>query len=197
MQHTSSRAQVRKLVVAAMLTAILWLIATTPYFGFTLPFFGVGMTFVHIPMIIGLLTEGLWVGTFLSGAFGFSSLFNAISRPTSIYAPMFQNPLVSVLPRLLIGPALYGVSLIAQRLLHGRRRAQVAVVSVSGALLNTLFTLSAMTAMQLINPGITGASSGVTIAGIWALAANAPFECASALIVCTALMAALDKLYHK
>lgn len=196
MSAISSRDRIRKLTVSALLTAVIWLMASTPYFGFTLPFFGVGMTFVHIPMIIGTLMEGLWVGTLLSGMFGLTSLVNAYLRPTSVYAPMFQNPLVSVLPRLLIGPALYGVMLIVRKLLPNRRRAQYAVVSVSGALLNTLLTLSAMTAMQFLNPGITGVGSGVTVAGIWALAANAPFECASALIVCVSLMAALRASSH-
>ena len=65
-KKTSSHAQVRRLTVCAMLTAIIWLLTISPI-GFTLPFFGISMTFNHIPMIIGTLMEGLGVGCVLVG----------------------------------------------------------------------------------------------------------------------------------
>ena len=65
-RNFSTHAQVRRLTVCAMLTAIIWLLTVSPI-GFTLPFFGISMTFNHIPMIIGTLMEGLGVGCVLAG----------------------------------------------------------------------------------------------------------------------------------
>ena len=106
-RNFSTHAQVRRLTVCAMLTAIIWLLTVSPI-GFTLPFFGISMTFNHIPMIIGTLMEGLGVGCVLAAMFGLSSLYTAFARPT-YYSPLFQNPLVSVLPRLLTAPVTYFV----------------------------------------------------------------------------------------
>ena len=78
-QETSSHAQVRRLTVCAMLTAIIWLLTISPI-GFTLPFFGISMTFNHIPMIIGTLMEGLGVGCVLGAMFGLSSMYSAFTR---------------------------------------------------------------------------------------------------------------------
>ena len=80
-RNFSTHAQVRRLTVCAMLTAIIWLLTVSPI-GFTLPFFGISMTFNHIPMIIGTLMEGLGVGCVLAAMFGLSSLYTAFARPT-------------------------------------------------------------------------------------------------------------------
>ena len=198
-QAPYSRGKIRKLTIAAMLTAITWLMALTPYFGFTLPFFGVGMTFVHIPLIIGLLSEGLSIGTVLGGMFGLTSLFNALTRPTSIYSYMFQNPLVSVLPRLLIAPVLYVVRKAAEALFPKKRKLRYVIVAAFGALTNTVLTLTALTLAHMLSPIDPAAvgmaqSPATSVAAIWALAANVPFEIASAVIITVPVMAALDKI---
>lgn len=191
MKVNALHAKIRKLVVAAMMTAIIWMLTITPI-GFTIPFFGISMTFVHIPMIIGTLMEGLGVGTVLGGMFGLTSLFNAFTRPSSIYSPLFQNPLVSVLPRLLIAPATWGVYCLLKRLLPGKDKTQYAIAGACGALFNTLFTLTALTVSNAVHPM---ASQGVSVFSIWALSINAPFEAASAGLIAVAVMTALRKVY--
>lgn len=193
MQKSSSFARIRKLTVTALLTAIIWLLTFTPI-GFTIPFFGLGMTFVHIPMIVGTMMEGLGVGTVLGGMFGLASLFKNTTQPASIYSPMLQNPLISVLPRLLIAPMCYLVLLLSRRLFPGKRKLQYTIAAVSGALFNTLFTLSAFSINLALNPG---AAEGATYASIWALTANCPIECVSAALVSVAVMTALDKIYKR
>ncbi len=60
-------------------------------------------TIMHIPVIIGAIMEGPVVGGLIGLIFGLSSMFQAATNPTPVSPPVFLNPLVSVLPRILIG----------------------------------------------------------------------------------------------
>ncbi len=153
-RNFSTHAQVRRLTVCAMLTAIIWLLTVSPI-GFTLPFFGISMTFNHIPMIIGTLMEGLGVGCVLAAMFGLSSLYTAFARPT-YYSPLFQNPLVSVLPRLLTAPVTYFVYKGVKKLCPGKPVIACGAAAIAGTLANTLFTLGAMALYVRVNPGALG-----------------------------------------
>ena len=62
---------------------------------------------MHIPVIIGAIAEGPFVGAMVGLIFGVSSLLNAILRNASPVAFVFYNPLISVLPRVLIGITSY------------------------------------------------------------------------------------------
>lgn len=193
-RNYSTHAQVRKLTVCAMLTAIIWLLTVSPI-GFTLPFFGISMTFNHIPMIIGTLMEGLGVGCVLAAMFGLSSLYSAFTRP-NYYSPLFQNPLVSVLPRLLTAPVTYFVYKGVKRLCPSKPVLAWGAAAIAGTLANTLFTLSAMAIFVKVNPGALGLEESAVngaVAVIWGLSINSPFECVSSVILSTAVMGALSR----
>ncbi|HIU46966.1 MAG TPA: ECF transporter S component [Candidatus Fimadaptatus faecigallinarum] len=193
-RNFSTHAQVRRLTVCAMLTAIIWLLTVSPI-GFTLPFFGISMTFNHIPMIIGTLMEGLGVGCVLAAMFGLSSLYTAFARPT-YYSPLFQNPLVSVLPRLLTAPVTYFVYKGVKKLCPGKPVIAWGAAAIAGTLANTLFTLGAMALYVRVNPGALGLEPeavGGAVAVIWGLSINSPFECISSVILSTAVMGALSR----
>lgn len=190
----SSHTQVRRLTICAMLTAIIWLLTVSPI-GFTLPFFGISMTFNHIPMIIGTLMEGMGVGIVLAAMFGLSSLYTAFARPT-YYSPLFQNPLVSVLPRLLTAPVTYFVYRGVRKLRPDKPAIAWGAAAVAGTLSNTLFTLSAMSLYLKINPaalGLEPEAVGGATALIWGLSINCPFECISSVILSCAVMGALSR----
>lgn len=193
-RNFSTHAQVRRLTVCAMLTAIIWLLTVSPI-GFTLPFFGISMTFNHIPMIIGTLMEGLGVGCVLAAMFGLSSLYTAFARPT-YYSPLFQNPLVSVLPRLLTAPVTYFVYKGVKKLCPGKPVIAWGAAAIAGTLANTLFTLGAMALYVRVNPGALGLEPeavGGAVAVIWGLSINSPFECISSVILSTTVMGALSR----
>ncbi|MFS8541951.1 MAG: ECF transporter S component, partial [Tissierellales bacterium] len=59
-------------------------------------------TTMHIPVIIGAIMEGPLVGAFVGLIFGLISMFQAITNPTPV-SFVFLNPIVSVIPRILIG----------------------------------------------------------------------------------------------
>ncbi|MCT4585809.1 MAG: ECF transporter S component [Peptostreptococcaceae bacterium] len=90
----------KKMVLTAMLGAICIILGSTPL-GF-IPIGPVRVTIMHIPVIIGAILEGPLVGAIVGLMFGGFSIFQALTQPTPI-SFVFLNPLVSILPRILIG----------------------------------------------------------------------------------------------
>lgn len=95
---------VRKMTIIGVLGAISVVLGLTPL-GF-IPVGPTNATIMHIPVIIGAIMEGPIVGAFVGLIFGLSSMYNALIRPTPV-SFVFLNPLVSVLPRILIGIITY------------------------------------------------------------------------------------------
>ena len=194
--HTTTQSPVRRLVITAMLTAIVLILMFTGL-GF-IPFLIFAVTLYHIPVILAAQSEGWITGLIVAFMFGATSLYKALTSPAGIYDPLFVNPLVSILPRLLIVPA----TMLGLKLFQKRRRLSYAVSALMGTLANTVFTLSAISLAIWISPGAVGLTAGraatVAIGAIWAGSAlNALMECALAVAICTAVMTALEKIYKR
>lgn len=97
---------VRRMTVISVLSAISIMLSMTPL-GF-IPLGPVNATIMHIPVIIGAIIEGPVVGMSIGFIFGATSLLRALTMPT-ITSFAFINPLVSILPRVLIGLVAYYV----------------------------------------------------------------------------------------
>jgi uncharacterized membrane protein len=72
-------------------------------FAFVLIFPAFSITILHIFVVIVALLGGYKRSWVLGLTFGILSLIMAYVAPKSLLDPLFQNPLVSVLPRLLFG----------------------------------------------------------------------------------------------
>lgn len=94
----------RKLTTAAVLGAITIVLGITPLG--LIPLGIINATTMHIPVIIAAIVEGPVVGGLVGLIFGVFSLINAILRTTPI-SFVFYNPLISVIPRILIGITSY------------------------------------------------------------------------------------------
>ncbi|WP_201750517.1 ECF transporter S component [Senegalia massiliensis] len=94
----------RKLTIIGMLGGISAILGLTPL-GF-IPIGPANATIMHIPVIIGAIIEGPIVGALVGLIFGIFSIIRAITAPT-VLSPLFYNPLVSILPRVLIGITAY------------------------------------------------------------------------------------------
>lgn len=90
----------KNLTTIGILGAIVIMLGLTPL-GF-IPLGVLTITSLHIPVIIAGILEGPVVGGLVGLIFGFFSLFNAMTRPTPI-SFVFYNPLISIMPRILIG----------------------------------------------------------------------------------------------
>ena len=101
------RLNVRKMTVIGVISAISIMMSMLPFIGY-IPIGPTKATIMHIPVIIGAIIEGPVVGATIGLIFGLTSLWNAMTQPT-ITSIFFLNPLVSILPRVLIGVVAYYV----------------------------------------------------------------------------------------
>ena len=67
------------------------------------------ITILHVPVILICMLSGLWEGCVVGAAFGIMSLIQAAMSPRGVLDPMFTNPLVSVLPRVLLAVAAWAL----------------------------------------------------------------------------------------
>ena len=97
---------VRKMSIVGLLGGISAVLGMTPL-GF-IPVGPTRATIMHIPVIIGAIIEGPAVGALAGLIFGLFSIFQALTNPTPV-SFVFLNPLISVVPRVLIGITSYYV----------------------------------------------------------------------------------------
>ncbi len=98
--------KVLEITTIATFSALIFVMANVPWLGY-IQIGVVSLTIIHIPVLIGGIFGGKKVSIALGLAFGVSSLIIALIRPVLPADYIFQNPLVSVLPRVLFGYFLY------------------------------------------------------------------------------------------
>lgn len=128
----------KDLTVLGLLSAITILFGLTPL-GY-IPLGLIRVTTLHIPTIIGAIVCGPLIGGLVGLVFGLFSLFTNLTAPSSILYFIFINPLVSVLPRILIGV----ITGFAFRSLNAKFKEKFFVpfiVGGLGAIVNTVFVL--------------------------------------------------------
>lgn len=131
-----SSERTRKIVIAGVLGAISALLGWTRL-GFIPWFTGASLTIMHVPVIIGAVLEGPWVGAAIGLVFGGFSMLQAAIAPTGPTDVWFTNPLLAVLPRLFIGPLAW---LVYTALKRWTTPALIAA-GIVGSLTNTFLVL--------------------------------------------------------
>lgn len=127
----------RQLTMIGMLSAISIVLGATGYGFIPLPM--AKATILHIPVIIGAILEGPIVGAMIGLIFGVFSLIQNYVAPSSAFFFAFQNPLVSVLPRVLIGIIAY----YTYKYMFGKNEAiKIGAATILGTLTNTFGVLT-------------------------------------------------------
>ncbi len=106
--------KVYEISVISVFTAMIVVMALVPMLGF-IQIFAISLTLIHIPVLIGGIFGGRKAAIYLGAVFGIMSLIIAFMRPANPVDMLFQNPLISVLPRVLFGYFLYEIYLLARR----------------------------------------------------------------------------------
>lgn len=96
--------ETRQIAVVGMLSAISIVLGASGIGFIPLPM--AKATIMHIPVIIGAILEGPVIGLIAGLIFGVFSIIQNMTNP-SLLSFAFINPLVSVLPRMLIGITTY------------------------------------------------------------------------------------------
>jgi uncharacterized membrane protein len=129
-----------RIVLLGMLSAIIIIQTTIPFLGY-IPIGPLSLTIIQVTVIIAAIVLGTKEGAIVGGIWGIITFIRAFVAPTSLIAPIvFTNPLVSVLPRILIGVV---AAYVFHRLLNGKFNdtLRMSVAGVLGSLTNTFLVL--------------------------------------------------------
>ncbi|MDF1520445.1 MAG: ECF transporter S component [Brevefilum sp.] len=135
----------RKIVITGVLSAISIFLGMTRL-GFIPWVSGASLTIMQVPVIIGAVLEGPIVGFVIGLVFGVFSLIQAAVAPTGPADVWFTNPLLSILPRLFIGP-------VAWLIYRGLKRWEIPALiaaGVGGSLTNTVLVLGMVGVLKLV-----------------------------------------------
>jgi uncharacterized membrane protein len=96
-------------------------------------------TIMHIPVIIGAIIEGPIVGATVGLVFGLFSIYQNVTAPT-LLSPVFMNPVVAIIPRVLIGIISYYVYKLIKIKLNNSKVAY-GFAAAAGTITNTVGVL--------------------------------------------------------
>ena len=135
-----SSSMIRTTIVTGALSAVSIALFLTP-FGYIPWVAGASLTVMHVPAILGAVLEGPIAGAIIGGIFGITSLIKAATAPQGPIDVFFTNPLVSVLPRIIVGVVAWAVFKLL-----GRKKAVLgaAVAAIVGSLANSLLVLGSL-----------------------------------------------------
>lgn len=191
----------RRFVTTALLVAVCLLLGLTPIGYIPIP--PIEITLLCIPVIIGVMTQGLGAGLVLGFFFGLTSFLQIFIKPTPLSQLLFAlSPLKTVItifvPRLLVPVTTW----LVYRAITGdtrlRHHAAVGVGAFIGSITNTVLFLGALYLLFMPEIGDLAAAFGTTpelfggvLAGIGAI--NGLPEAAVAVVLCIPIVAALSK----
>ncbi len=183
-----------KTVALAGALGALTVLLTATRLGFIPWFSGAAITVLHVPVLLAVcLTDakgfaGLWAGLGVALVFGLSSLVYAVVSPSGPIDPFFQNPLISVLPRLLFALCVFflykGLSFFNRRRSAAGDVLIIAFTAFLGTAVHAFFVLGALVVVGAIPPVL-----------MWAvLVSNTLAEAAAAVVLTSAAAASFKGL---
>lgn len=131
--NSASRFSIRQITMIGMLSGISIFLGLTGL-GF-IPVPPIRATIMHIPVIVGAILEGPIVGASVGLIFGLFSMYQAFTAPlpTSF---IFWNPLIALLPRILIGIVAYYVFTFLKNKIKNKT-ISIGIASVLATMTNT------------------------------------------------------------
>lgn len=141
--YTQGRAishdKLRDFVLAAILSALIIVMTVVPYTGYITVGI-VEITTLHIVVALGAVFLGWKYGAILGAVWGITCLIRAFTNPLWI---MFTNPLISVVPRILVG-AVGGWVFAGMQKTKAGDVVSAIVAAIAATLTNTVLVLSSM-----------------------------------------------------
>jgi uncharacterized membrane protein len=194
---------ITRLVTLALMVALTILLGVTPL-GYLPPIFGVEITIMCLPVIIATIALGLRGGLVIGLAFAATSLYQALTAPAGLLAPLVAYPAAMYpsifIPRLLIPVVTYLIYKATRKLPNGWR---FGISAAAGSLSNTIFFLLFV---YVLGANQLAAFFGMTKQAVLAALAvliptNGLMEMAAAVIICVpvlfALKAAMPHLFRE
>ena len=205
--------RIRQMVITSMLSAITAVLTFTPIGMIPLPPPLPSATTVHIPVLVAALVEGPAVGLVVGLVFGVCSLIRAWEVGMVGLTLFFRNPVISVLPRLVVPLAAVAVWMLWKKIVRNNAvtdKIGAAIAAAIGAVTNTVLCLGLivlvygadLTAMlnEMVAAGNADAAY-LNNAGAWLVAVvglpNGIAEALVAAVIVPMIKTAVDVVSHR
>lgn len=185
----------RQLVLIGMLSGISIFMGLTGL-GFV-PLPAMKASIMHIPVIIGAIIEGPLVGAAVGLVYGLFSIYQNITAP-ALLSPIFMNPIIAIVPRVLIGVVSYYVFTFIKTKFNKDKLA-LASAAVVGTITNTVGVLG-LTYLIAIDQfaALKDISSSTVAAALAAIGiTNGIPECLVSVLIIVPVVTALLKIYKR
>ncbi len=178
-----------RLVICALFSALIVVMTFTPYLGY-ISVGPIEITTLHIIAIFGALVLGPKQGAVVGGVWGLTCIIRAVQMG---FAP-FVNPLVSLVPRVL-------VAVVAGLVFKGLSKTKcpkavsLAIATLAGTLTNTVLVISALQLFGGFESLLGAAAAAIETIILTLIGTNGVIELVSAVIVVPALYLATEKFF--
>ncbi len=178
----------KKLTLTGALSALVIVLGITKLGFITLG--AASITILHIPVILICMLAGLPEGLFVGATFGILSLIQAAMSTNGGLDPLFVNPLVSVLPRMLIAVIAWGLWKALNLITHMPKAVSAGITGFITTVAHTLLVLGCLYIFQ--GAAVREALGGMGyLALVAACGLNAVLEAAAATIISVAIYTTL------
>ena len=132
--------------ILGILIAIIFVQSMVPFLGY-IPTGFINITIIHITVIVAAIVLGPKDGAIVGLVWGIGTIIRAFTSPTSIIdTTVFTNPIVAILPRIIVGLIAGWIYLWFRN--HTKKKVLgMAVASGIGSLTNTVLVLGLMRVM--------------------------------------------------
>lgn len=198
-----------QMVLTALFTAIIIIMAFVPYLGY-INLVVIKATLIHVPVIIGSIMLGPKKGAFLGFVFGCTSLINNTFNPSLLsfaFSPFysvgeiggnFWSLVICFVPRILVGVVPYFVYIGIRKLLKNKKGCDWLAIPVAGALGAFTNTLLVMNLIYFCFSEQFAAAKEIALDAVYGailaiIAANGIPEAIVAAVLATAVCKALKR----
>lgn len=182
----------RQLVVIGMLSGISMFMGLTGFGMIPTPWMKI--TIQHLPVIIGGIVEGPILGGIVGLIFGLFSMYLNMSQPV-LLSPIFMNPIIAIIPRVLIGIVSYYVFKIMKEKFN-KEKLGLILAAIAGTITNTAGVLGLTYILAMEQFATLKEISSAAVAGALGTIAvsNGIPECIVAVMIVVPVCLALFKL---
>lgn len=182
----------RQLVVIGMLSGISMFMGLTGFGMIPTPWMKI--TIQHLPVIIGGIVEGPIIGGIVGLIFGLFSMYLNMSQPV-LLSPIFMNPIIAIIPRVLIGIVSYYVFKIMKEKFN-KEKLGLILAAIAGTITNTAGVLGLTYILAMEQFATLKEISSAAVAGALGTIAvsNGIPECIVAVMIVLPVCLALFKL---
>jgi len=185
-----NRARLIQITTLGILIALVILMTFIPNIGYIQT--GLfSITTIHIPVIIGASLLGPIGGLVMGATWGLTSYFYALTLGT-IEAMIFLNPMVSIVPRILVGLIVSYATIVLERMIKTNNILRYTVIAIIGTLSNTVLVLSAI--FIFASSGLVSFNQAVSTILTIVISLNGLLELIAAAILVPATIQAIRRI---